>query len=238
MTYTIKRISRAKQTEDVTSFSGGSPLLPERFSWSMCGDCGQPLTFYFQISFPPGHPWHGRTMAVFFCVDRITKETAHPYPLSHDRSDSSFSREEHVAYLDNAVVEDPPRNYRLLVFGADEPKALRREHPPRVKYQVIQLNSSERDPGLRTKVGGACVGTDGWVRDFGRRYRGHDLVFLMQLGREYSFPRLADAPPQQMDPYDQSWVKTEPSYLLFTGYPLCFFGTPIDIEEPLIYLGG
>ena len=45
MTYTVKRLSCAKQTETVTSFSGGSPLLSKRFPWPTCGDCGQPLPF-------------------------------------------------------------------------------------------------------------------------------------------------------------------------------------------------
>ena len=172
-----------------------------------------------------------------FCVERMKRELILPYPLSHDRPETSLSREEYVAYLDHSIVEDPPRNYRLLVFGTDEPKVLRQEYPPRVKYQVIQLNPSARDPGLRTKGGGVCVGRDGGVRDFGRRYRGHDLEFLMQLSEEYSFPKLEAAPPQQMVPYDEPWVWPEPSYLFFTGYPLCFFGTPIDVEEPFIYLG-
>ncbi len=50
-----------------TSFIGGKPCLPSSVSLPVCKICGEPLTFFFQVAFPEGHIWAGKSLAFFFC---------------------------------------------------------------------------------------------------------------------------------------------------------------------------
>ena len=50
-----------------TSFIGGKPCLPPSVSLPVCKICGEPLTFFFQVAFPEGHMWAGKSLEFFFC---------------------------------------------------------------------------------------------------------------------------------------------------------------------------
>ena len=50
-----------------TSFIGGKPCLPPSIPLPVCKICGEPLTSFFQVAFPEGHIWTGKSLAFFFC---------------------------------------------------------------------------------------------------------------------------------------------------------------------------
>ena len=57
------------QTTEGDSFIGGKPKLPPNVDIPKCGLCGKELTFMLQVAFPQGHPWAGKSMAVFYCIE-------------------------------------------------------------------------------------------------------------------------------------------------------------------------
>lgn len=47
-------------------FIGGIPKLPPELSIPTCTLCSQKMSFMFQVAFPKGHIWEGKTLALFY----------------------------------------------------------------------------------------------------------------------------------------------------------------------------
>lgn len=62
-----------------TSFIGGKPCIPPSVPLPVCKICGEPLTFFFQVAFPEGHMWAGKSLAFFFCSATYHKERPASY---------------------------------------------------------------------------------------------------------------------------------------------------------------
>ena len=57
-----------KQIEEDLSFVGGYPRIPSESGLPECRLCRSRQTFFFQVAFPPEHPWSGLSLAVFQCT--------------------------------------------------------------------------------------------------------------------------------------------------------------------------
>ena len=65
----LEPLSDRRQPEEEDTFLGGKPKLPPDVSLPSCRLCGKELAFFFQVAFPQGHKWEGKSMAVFYCVE-------------------------------------------------------------------------------------------------------------------------------------------------------------------------
>lgn len=82
------------QSLETNSFVGGKPKLPMDITIPRCSLCNNELTFLFQVDFPLGHDWYGKSMAVFFCTATFHNQYCIPmFPKVPDLFGANISSE-------------------------------------------------------------------------------------------------------------------------------------------------
>ena len=135
-----------------TSFIGGKPCLPPSIPLPVCKICGEPLTFFFQVAFPEGHIWAGKSLALFFCSATYHKHKAEeqlPHSVHADAKND----------FDIPTGELAPNSYqtmfRAIVFDTAD-GVLREDYQERVAYQEIEWKSRRaKDKKTPIVLGGA-----------------------------------------------------------------------------------
>jgi hypothetical protein len=199
------------------SFAGGAPRIPPEFGWPTCRLCGGDQTFFFQIAFPNGHAWSGRSLAMFACTS--CADAQHPIP-------EMVRGPLHGATVPANCLHAYQRNFRTLVFETDR-GVLRAGHPG-VEFCPIAF-----DDLLSLRTGhGRIGGRPQWLLDPEAPARvdsGEPFHFLLQLSEGLRFPILPGAREQMVTGLDG---RPQPMqgrfYQLFIANRLFFFGAGAD----------
>jgi hypothetical protein len=217
-----------------TSFKGGVPNIPERFSIPYCEQCNSEMIFFFQITFPKNHVWEGKIMAFFHCISCNDTEKYWPKVLYV---------QDQIAIPDN-LLDTYQTNFRILVFDSNDSLLLRSQFAQKVKFEKISFEkiNPKAKYSNTTKVGGKPAwdvsqieGIDELYREI--TYMGGGVEFLMQTERDWPFIRLPNTAPQ-FDYYQEG----SPLYNLyrpFMGPKMYFLGTTTPQLNPprvLLYL--
>jgi hypothetical protein len=215
--------SVTSQTGYHRSFLGGKPRLPDDEPLPWCQLCGAQQTFFFQVAFPPGHPWKGFSLAVFACTTCAHEDYTIPEMLPGRLQG---------AHIPENFLNAYQVNFRLLVFKTAHGR-LRREYVERVRFAAWKLVPADVETAFASKVGGqpAWILGDETPALYGE---GISLVFLMQLVQDFEFPIVENA-PQQARLFQFPDMKPLPFYRLFNANALYFFGT-MSHAAPLVYL--
>jgi hypothetical protein len=202
------------QVERDVSFIGGVPRLSPDCQLPACTLCGSQLAFFLQIALPDNHPWGGRSVAVFACVECEDYDFVIP--------DMKYGREKES--IPKQFLEEYQKNFRFLVFKTDTAR-MRSDYNVRVAYQRMTAVSTDHATLNDVQVGG----DPSWRIDdefFPGTCEGDPFVLLFQFPRGISFEIVDDAPRQiHLDITGNPCRSTEGSYDLFVANEIYAFGT-------------
>lgn len=221
-----------------TSFIGGKPCIPPSVPLPVCKICGEPLTFFFQVAFPEGHMWAGKSLAFFFCSADYHKHKDKeqlPRPVHADTKDN----------FDIPAGELNPESYqsmfRAIVFNTSE-GVLREDYQERVAYQEIEWESRRaKDKKTPILLGGEPIWTG--IKKYGKErpasYGGKPMGLILQVAENFNFDKLPDAPPEMEEDFmgdERFVVRVEPNYTLFYEFNRVYLWGPEDPSDLVVYI--
>lgn len=221
-----------------TSFIGGKPCIPPSVPLPVCKICGEPLTFFFQVAFPEGHMWAGKSLAFFFCSADYHKHKDKeqlPRPVHADTKDN----------FDIPAGELNPESYqtmfRAIVFDTSE-GVLREDYQERVAYQEIEWKPRRaKDKKTPILLGGEPIWTG--IKKYGKErpasYGGKLMGLILQVAENFNFDKLPDAPPEMKKSYLGNGgfkERTQPNYTLFYEFNRVYLWGPEDPSDLVVYI--
>ena len=219
-TWKLETIGDCVQTKECNSFIGGKPKLPPDMDILKCELCGKKMAFMFQVAFPQGHAWAGKSMAVFYCVESW-----------HDRY-CIPELPQHIVDADipEQFLSNYERNFRVLVFGTSLGKMVD-AYQEKVVFQALQTV-----PEKQTKqewdfvIGGRPI----WIMrksEEPNTIAGIEKpVLLLQVKEELHFSILPTA-SKQANPFAPGGLSLFPWYELFAGNRIYFWGVQSNGTE-------
>lgn len=209
-----------------SSFIGGIPKLPTGTSIPICTLCGHEMTFMFQIAFPEGHIWEGKTFALFFCLDCFGDE----YCIPEMPQGSSLYQVE----IPEGFLDTYQRNFRFFVFDTKDGEPLQ-NYKGRIPFQQIEITPDRRNSrDAIFTLGGRPIWIMGQDETPGKYAGTEKLEFLFQIKEDFKFPKLENAPPQA-DPFSPNNLSIFPWYDLFARNRIYFWGTSSQ-DNPKVYI--
>lgn len=214
-----------EQNASHDSFIGGIPKLPVGTSIPTCSLCGHEMSFIFQIAFPEGHFWAGKTLALFFCLDCFGHEFCIPEMPQGDSLD-------HVE-IPEGFLDSYQRNFKIMVFDTKDGVPCSDYHE-RVAFRKINSIAAEKNSReAEFTVGGRPI----WL--MGRETPGNyasnqKLKLLFQIREDFKFPKLEEAAPQA-DEFSKTKLSPYPWYDLFARNRIYFWGTNPK-KDPKVYI--
>ena len=208
------------QTKEFDSFIGGKPKLPLDVDIPKCELCGKELTFMFQVAFPQGHAWAGKSMAVFYCVESWHGDYCIP-ELPQQIAEADISEE----FLSNYE-----RNFRVFVFDTSLGKMVD-TYQEKVAFRAFQAIPEKQTKQEWDFVSG---GRPIWV--MGKSEKPHTIagiekpVLLLQVKEDCRFQILPTA-PKEADPFAPNGLSIFPWYYLFAANRIYFWGAEKDNKE-------
>lgn len=211
----LEPLSDRRQTEEEDTFLGGKPKLPPDVPLPSCRLCGKELAFFFQVAFPQGHKWEGKSMAVFYCVE----EWHDRYCIPELPDGPSLNKVDVTADFLNQYQ----RNFRVLVF--DTAKAVPVEgYQEKVAFRSMAITQEDKtDSGWDMVIGGRPVWIMGQAERPASVAGDKKPVLLLQLREDFKFPILADA-PREAAPFFSTKVSPFLWYSLFARDRIYFWG--------------
>lgn len=219
LTWNLQAVGDGVQTPEEDTFWGGKPKLPPAMSVPICGLCGQEMTFFLQVAFPQGHPWQGKSLALFYCTDTWHDQFCLP--------EAPDVRNLNNADIPSSFLRQYERTFRTLVFDTDQ-GVLREDCTARIAYQALfpaKSNRPKQDADVI--LGGEPVWIMGWPERPACVDGNQRLTLLAQIREGLRFPRLEGAPPQ-VNPFLRSGLSSQPWYHLFARARVYLWGT----EDP------
>lgn len=212
-----------EQSLEISSFIGGKPKIPIDITIPRCSLCNNELTFLFQVDFPLGHDWYGKSLAVFFCTATFHNQYCIPmFPKVSDLCGANITSE---------FLKRYSRNFRTIVFDSEK-GVVRGDYEEKVKFKTFQIRSkNEIDNEAPFSLGGTPIWIMG-VDETPSSIDGKELTLLMQIKEDYWFDITPSAPPQAtiMNRY-----RSDGKYELFAADRIYFWGVK-DMSTPLIYI--
>ncbi len=219
-----------QEQDDSDSFIGGKPCIPLGVELPVCKICGEPLTFFFQVAFPKGHMWAGKSLAFFFCSATYHKHQAKQwFPPELVGADP----------LDAGALA--PERYQTLfkvIFFDTKNGVLREDYEEKVVYQRIDWKS-----GIRKNKSTPIVlsGEPIWMESFGKEYpaayEGKKMNLVLQVAQYFNFEKYPDAPPEMKKNYtvggDPFRPRKENDYTLFCDFNRVFLWGTEEDESPV-----
>lgn len=220
--------NRALPQGDQRSFVGGTPQLPNEVGIPECKLCNQSMTFLFQIAFPTGSVWEGKTMAFFFCTRCVEKDFLIPEMLNGQLKDADIPARFLIEYQ---------RNFSFIVFETENAR------PVEGYDELVVFSEINMLAGSRIGDFGKLGGTPEWVLgdEAPATYESsHEMAFLFQLAPDFEFTKTDGAPPQvrlnlfrkpspsPFDYYELFLGNTVYAYATKTGQPLLYVVTQVD----------
>lgn len=218
----LEPLSGRQQTKEDESFIGGKPKLPPDMPLPVCRLCGKEMAFFFQVAFPQGHKWEGRSMAVFYCVE----EWHHQYCIPELPHSPSLDKADVTADF----LAQYQRNFQTLVF--DTGKAVPVDgYREKIAFQSLAITQEDKTDGRWDMVMG---GRPVWI--MGRREKPASVagdrkpVLLLQVREDFKFPILPHA-PREADPFFPTKVSPFSWYSLFARDRIYFWGGQSQEKE-------
>lgn len=208
------------QTTEGDSFIGGKPKLPPNVDIPKCVLCGRELTFMFQVAFPQDHPWAGKSMAVFYCIEAWHDKYCIPelpQPIAN-------------ADIPEEFLRNYERNFRVLVFDTPLGKIVD-AYQEKVAFQALQAV-----PEKQTKKDWELVisGRPIWIMGMSEKPKTiagiGNPILLLQVKEEFHFPVLSTA-PKQANPFAPGGKSLFPWYDLFVSNRIYFWGVQSNGTE-------
>ena len=211
----LEPLSDRRQTEEEDTFLGGKPKLPPDVSLPSCRLCGKELAFFFQVAFPQGHKWEGKSMAVFYCVE----EWHDRYCIPELPDGPSLNKVDVTADFLNQYQ----RNFRVLVF--DTAKAVLVEgYQEKVAFRSMAITQEDKtDSGWDMVIEGRPVWIMGQAERPASVAGDKKPVLLLQVREDFKFPILPDA-PREAAPFFPTKVSPFLWYSLFARDRIYFWG--------------
>ena len=209
------------QTEEYDSFIGGKPKLPPDIEIPKCDLCGKELFFMFQVAFPEGHEWEGKSMAVFYCI-----ETWHDSYCIPQLSDD-------MKNISQQFLEEYERNFRILVFDTSCGKIVD-TYKEKVSFQPLKPVLEDKTKAQWDFViGGRPI----WIMGMSEK---PDTIadvkkpkLLLQVREDFQFNTLPDS-PRQANPFSPDKLSRFPWYELFASDRIYFWGVQKEGKQ-LVY---
>lgn len=226
----LKNAEQSK--DDSSSFIGGKPCIPADIPLPVCKVCGDPLTFFFQVAFPKGHMWEGKSLALFFCDSTYYKHDGQdwfpPVMLADDGAD-----------LPAEALE--PENYQNLFrayFFDTKDGVLREDYKEKVKYQRIDWKEGRRrDKKIPIILAGEPIWMNSYQRERPRSCGGKKLELVLQVADNFNFEIYPDAPAELEKNYmgknPPFKPREENNYTLFCDFNRVFLWGTADKENPV-----
>lgn len=211
------------QSLETNSFVGGKPKLPMDITIPRCSLCNNELTFLFQVDFPLGHDWYGKSMAVFFCTATFHNQYCIPmFPKVPDLFGANISSE---------FLQRYARNFRTIVFDSEK-GVMREDYEEKVAFKILKMRSKNVvDRDVPFSLGGEPIWIMG-VDETPSSIDGKELTLLMQIKEDYLFEAIPSAPPQATI---MNSHRRDGKYELFAADRIYFWGVK-DKSIPLIYI--
>lgn len=208
------------------SFVGGIPKLPVGTSIHTCSLCGHEMSFMFQVAFPEGHFWAGKTLALFFCLDCFGHEFCIP---EMPQGESLYQVEIPEGFLDSYQ-----RNFKVLVFDTKD-GVLCSDYHERVAFRNLNFIPEEKNSrDAEFTIGGRPIWIMGQRETPGNYASNQKLKLLFQIREDFKFPKLEEAPPQA-DEFSKTKLSPYPWYDLFARNRIYFWGTNPK-KDPKVYI--
>ena len=214
----------APQNNSYDSFIGGKPKIPASMEIPCCTLCKERLTFMFQIAFPKGHFWYGKSLALFFCKSHYHQGYPIPeMPNVEDLFGANISEE---------FLKTYERNFRILIFES-ELGCIRNDYEEKVTFSPLEIcKVDQMDPSADIMLGGTPI----WIMDIdetpGKIASSEEIGLLFQIREDFTFDKLPDAPPEETI---LGTKRTENIYTLFAADRVYFWGT-IGQIPPAVYV--
>jgi len=217
------KLSRKSESQgEQASYIGGKPSLPAGTTIPVCKLCGQVETFMFQVAFPSGADWSGRTLGCFACMKCADENFLIPEMLNTQL---------HGADVPAGFLNSYQRNFAFLVFPTEDGRIVE-DYDEQVAFVALEV-SANAGPGDFGKIGGS----PDWVLD-DESPATYDssapMVFLLQVTPGIQFNIVDGAAPQiELDIFGKPAPSPLDYYQLFLGNALYLFGT--SAGSPLVY---
>ena len=219
-------IENIEQCSAHDSFIGGIPKLPAGTTVPVCTLCSHEMTFMFQIAFPEGHFWTGKTLALFYCLDCF----GHQFCIPERPPGSSLLGVE----IPEGFLDHYQRNFKTIIFNTADGVELNSYHE-RVAFRNIKFVSEEKNRrDAEFTLGGRPI----WImrknETPGTYASTRKLKLLFQIKEGFRFPKRDDARPQAND-FMPNKLSPFAWYDLFVGNRIYFWGT-LDKDTPAVYI--
>lgn len=218
------------------SFIGGKPHIPPNEPLPCCKICGKPLTFFFQIAYPEGHFWEGKSMAFFFCSAYQQHDSKEKLPKS-----LPILKRNHFD-IDMGLLE--PESYqtmfRTIIFDTVD-GVERNDYEEKVLYQEIEWKKTKRKNKKAPMVIGGdpiWIGKGKYGEEMPDNYNGKPMDLVLQIAENYNFEKKIDAPPELERVYFKPtpFMPREKDYTLFFDFNRVFIWGTVDRENPRVYI--
>ena len=216
----LEVIGNCVQAEEYDSFIGGKPKLPPDIDIPKCELCGNELTFMFQVAFPQGHVWAGKSLAVFYCVESWHDRYCIP-ELPQRIVDADISEE---------FLRNYERNFHVIVFDTPIGKMVD-TYQEKIAFQILKTI-----PEKQTKqewdfvMGGRPI----WIMGISEKQNtiaGNEKpALLLQIKEDFHIPILPTA-PKQANPFAPGGLSLFPWYDLFVSNRIYFWGVQSNGTE-------
>lgn len=223
--------------DNSTSFIGGMPFIPRQEPLPVCRICGEPLTFFFQIAFPEGHMWAGKSLAFFYCTcGRHKHDDKQQFPPAiHTGTKNDL--------FDIPDGEIDPETYQTLfrvVFFHTADGVLREEYKEKVAYQRIDwVSGRKKDRKTPIIIAGDAI----WSAQYGKErpalYEGKKMELILQVAEKFNFEKLEDAPPEMENTYQKDnpfKPRVENDYTFFFSFNRVHLWGTVEPEHPSFWL--
>ncbi len=219
------QLQETTQTPEMDSFVGGTPKLPAGTKPPVCSLCGKEESFLFQVAFPAGHPWAGRSLALFFCLDCF----GHKYCIPEMPPHTTLAGAE----IPEGFLDRYQRNFRVLVFDTADGVPME-GFQRRAAFREIVWTKERQSASADFLAGGKPVWIMGQDETPGLYAGEHPFQLLLQLREDFRFPREEGA-PAQYSPFAPGNLSPFPWYDLFARDRIYFWGTEAG-GEPKVYI--
>lgn len=196
------------------SYIGGKPSVPAGTKLPDCKLCGQAQTFMFQVAFPSGTDWVGKTLSCFACMKCVDERFLIPEMLdNHSRG----------CDIPDGFLTTYDKNFAFLVFSTSDAIMIE-DYEEEVAFFALET-VSESTHGDFGKIGGI----PDWVLEdeSPATYASTTpMVFLLELMPCIQFIKVEGARPQmELDIFGNPSPSPLGYYQLFLGNTTYLFGT-------------
>lgn len=229
-------LTKIKQ-DNSTSYIGGKPCIPKEVPLPTCKVCGEPLTFFFQIAFPRGHMWEGKSLAFFYCTCAYHK---HDDKRMFPPAIQTGAKNDLFDIPDGALSPESYQTLFRVIFFDTTDGVLREDYEEKVAYQRIDWKTSrKKDKKTPIIIGGEAIWSANYGKERPAAYEGKAMELVLQVADYFNFEKLDDAPPEMEETYQKDnpfRPRKENNYTFFFDFNRVYLWGTAEKENPSFWL--